>query len=66
MSEQWKSEWQPVFAWLPVTVDAYDTSEIRNGHMSYTVWLRWVERRLHTFSDDAGSEVARWRYRLAK
>lgn len=39
-------QWTRWFAWFPVTVDAYDVSEIRGGKMRYRVWLRWVECRM--------------------
>jgi hypothetical protein len=41
MSDTWI--WRRWFAWWPVTVDAYQVSEIRDQKFSYRVWLRTVE-----------------------
>ena len=63
-------EWHRWFAWYPVTVDAYDASEIENGKMSYTRWLTFVDYRWYRWTDnyvDGSPEVHElWRYRLAK
>jgi len=57
-------QWQRYFAWWPVTVDAYDVSEIKDGHMSFSKW-GWVERRWYTWADDeTGERHEFWRYRL--
>lgn len=57
-----------MFAWWPVEVDAYDESEIRDGKMRYSVWLRSVDARFDTFTDDDDDQtiITSWKYRLAK
>lgn len=60
------STWRRRFAWLPVAVDAYTLSEMRNGKTRYRVWLCWVEYAFFTYTDDAGSEQPVVRYRLLR
>lgn len=59
------TQWQPYFAWLPVTVDAYEEGERKNGKFSYPKW-GWVERRLDIWidDDDERTEMRVWRFRL--
>jgi hypothetical protein len=64
--------WTAWFAIYPVEVDAYRDDEIKNGKFSYTVFMRWVERRPFTIDDvddDSGIDreeyiKGRWKYRL--
>lgn len=60
--------WQPYFAWMPVYVDAYSVSEIKDGKMRYLKW-GWVERRLDIWvdvDDEDRVEHRVWRFRIAR
>lgn len=59
-------KWERWFAWTPVWVDAYDVSEIRNGHMRYRVWLQWVERRMSPDGPAPDEDVSHTQYRLPR
>lgn len=61
-------QWHRWVAWYPVYVDAYDVSEIRDGKMSYRVWLQTVDARFDTFVDDDDDRtiIQSWKYRLVK
>lgn len=60
--------WEPYFAWWPVTVDAYDESERKNGRFSYPK-LGWVDRRFCVWidvDDENRVEHRVWRFRLSR
>lgn len=64
-------EWRLWFAWKPVEVDAYDPSEIEDGHTRYTVSMRWVERKWapgvpENYESDQDAIPARWIYRPSR
>lgn len=61
-------QWHRWFAWHPVYVDAYDVTEIRDGKMSYRVWLQTIDARWDVFTadDDDRTVIKSWKYRLAK
>lgn len=56
-------QWTLWFAWFPVSVDAYNVSEIRRGKMRYRVWLRWVECRLAP-DNPPPNDMPRMQFRL--
>lgn len=60
------TEWQPYFAWLPVTCDVYTEDERaqNRGKFTYTR-IGWVERRLERWIDidDDQTPRQRWQYR---
>ena len=62
MTDDKDGQWHPYFAVLPVTVDAYEVSEMRgDGRMRWTVWMKNVERRW-----DEELPEPNWRYRLPR
>lgn len=58
------AKWTRWFAWFPVTIDAYDESEIRNGKMRYRVWMCWVECRLSPDGPPPHEDVSIMQFRL--
>lgn len=63
-----QTPWEPFFAILPVWVDAYDASEIKNGKMRYRK-VGWVLRSWREFTDVADEDQVVhkfWQYRLMK